>query len=211
MSNEKFIPTILTRLHHGWCRIENACAGVAAALIAIAMVLTVVEVLSRKLLNAPLPGIIDMFNLGMAAVAFLGASQCQRLGGHVRMEMVVRRLSDRSLWLVESLTSLVALGFISAVGLASVDGVVRAYRVGDATMDLLLPVWPSKALITVALAVLAGRLALQFFDSLRMLADPKAELIAALPVVSVEELAREEIDDVIGKIETDSVASGDKA
>ncbi len=171
------------------------------------MTLTVVEVLSRKLLNAPLPGIIDMFNLGMAAVAFLGASQCQRMGGHVRMEMVVRRLSGRTLWFVESMTTLVAFGFVSAVGLASVDGVVRAYRVGDATMDLLLPVWPSKALISVALAVLSVRLALQLFDSLRLMIDPDGQPIAALPVVSVEELAREEIDDVIGKIEPETVGS----
>lgn len=207
MSNQKSVPIILERVHSIWCRIEDACAYVAAVLIAVAMTLTVVEVLSRKLLNAPLPGIIDMFNLGMAAVAFLGASQCQRMGGHVRMEMVVRRLSGRTLWFVESMTTLVAFGFVSAVGLASVDGVVRAYRVGDATMDLLLPVWPSKALISVALAVLSVRLALQLFDSLRLMIDPDGQPIAALPVVSVEELAREEIDDVIGKIEPETVGS----
>lgn len=207
MSNQQSVPIILERVHSIWCRIEDACAYVAAVLIAVAMTLTVVEVLSRKLLNAPLPGIIDMFNLGMAAVAFLGASQCQRMGGHVRMEMVVRRLSGRTLWFVESMTTLVAFGFVSAVGLASVDGVVRAYRVGDATMDLLLPVWPSKALISVALAVLSVRLALQLFDSLRLMIDPDGQPIAALPVVSVEELAREEIDDVIGKIEPETVGS----
>jgi TRAP-type C4-dicarboxylate transport system permease small subunit len=207
VSNQQSVPIILERLHSIWCRIEDACAYVAAVLIAVAMTLTVVEVLSRKLLNAPLPGIIDMFNLGMAAVAFLGASQCQRMGGHVRMEMVVRRLSGRTLWFVESMTTLVAFGFVSAVGLASVDGVVRAYRVGDATMDLLLPVWPSKALISVALAVLSVRLALQLFDSLRLMIDPDGQPIAALPVVSVEELAREEIDDVIGKIEPETVGS----
>lgn len=185
-----------------WSRIENACAGLAAMLIAMAMVLTVVEVLSRKLLNAPLPGVIDTFNLGMAAVAFLGASQCQRMGGHVRMEMVVRRLSGRALWCVESMTTLIALGFVSAVGIASAEGVVRAYRVGDATMDLLLPVWPAKALVTLALTVLAGRLALQFFDSLRLVRTPDAEPVAALRAASVEDLAREEIEEVIGTVES---------
>lgn len=208
MSNQQSAPIILERMHNAWCRIEDACAYVAGALIAVAMTLTVVEVLSRKLLNAPLPGIIDMFNLGMAAVAFLGASQCQRMGGHVRMEMVVRRLSGRTLWFVESMTTLVAFGFVSAVGLASIDGVVRAYRVGDTTMDLLLPIWPSKALISVALAVLSVRLALQLFDSLRLMIDPDGQPVAALPAISVEELAREEIDDVIGKIEPETLGQG---
>jgi TRAP-type C4-dicarboxylate transport system permease small subunit len=199
--NQQSVLIALERVHSIWCRIEDACAYIAGALIAVAMTLTVVEVLSRKLLNAPLPGIIDMFNLGMAAVAFLGASQCQRMGGHVRMEMVVRRLSGRTLWFVESVTTLVAFGFVSAVGLASVDGVVRAYRVGDATMDLLLPIWPSKALISVALAVLSVRLALQLFDSLRLMINPDGEPVAALPAASVEDLAREEIDGAIGKAE----------
>ncbi|NKB44570.1 MAG: TRAP transporter small permease subunit [Alphaproteobacteria bacterium] len=207
MSQEIPTPILLNRLHRVWSRIEDACAAVAALLIAMAMVLTVVEVLSRKLLNFPLPGIIDTFNLGMAAIAFLGASQCQRMSGHVRMEMVVRRLSGRALWCVESITTLIALGFVSAVGLASADGVARAYRVGDATMDLLLPVWPSKALITLALVVLAGRLALQFFDSLRLIMTPDAEPIAALPVASVEELAREEIE-ATGKVDTDGSDRG---
>jgi C4-dicarboxylate transporter, DctQ subunit len=208
LSQEKSTPILLARLHTAWSRIEDVCAGIAGLLIAMAMMLTVAEVLSRKLLNAPLPGIIDTFNLGMAAVAFLGAAQCQRMGGHIRMELFVRRLSGRTLWCVESVMTLIALGFVSAVGLASAKGVVRAHQIGDSTMDLLLPVWPSKALITLALAVLAVRLALQFFDSLRLIVTPDAEPIAALPVFSVEDHAREEIEDVIGKIETKDLDRG---
>lgn len=162
------------------------------------MVLTVVEVLSRKLLNAPLPGVIDMFDLGMAAIAFLGASYCQRTGGHVRMEMVVRRLSGRALWAAESLTALLAFGFVAAVGIASAEAVSRAYRVGDSTMDLLLPVWPSKVLVTLALFVLAVRLALQLIDSLRLIGAPDGEPVTALPPASVAEHAREEIAEAIG-------------
>jgi len=202
-------PVLLSNLHRVWSKVEDVCAGVAALLIAVAMALTVAEVLSRRLLNAPLPGIIDSFNLGMAGIAFLGASQCQRLGGHVRMEMVVRRLSGRALWCVESITALLALGFICAVGVASAEGVVRAYRVGDATMDLMLPVWPAKALITLALMVLAVRLALQFFDSLRLTITPEAEPVAALRVATVEEIAREEIEEVIGTVEPDGLDRGD--
>jgi C4-dicarboxylate transporter, DctQ subunit len=205
LSNKTPVTAALIRLHQIWSRVEDGCAGIAAVLIAAAMSLTVIEVLSRKLFNAPLPGVIDMFDLGMAAVAFLGASQCQRLGGHVRMEMVVRHLTGRALWVVESLTAFIALFFVVAVGLASVDAVARAIRVGDSTMDILLPVWPSKALITLALTVLAGRLSLQFVDSLRLIVTPDATPIAALRVASLVDHAREEIDEVIGKIELDAM------
>jgi TRAP-type C4-dicarboxylate transport system permease small subunit len=189
---------MLNRAHHLWGRVEDACAYVAASLIALAMCLTVAEVISRRLLNAPLPGVIDMFDLGMAAIAFLGASQCQRVGGHVRMELVIRKLSGRTLWVAESFTAFCAFGFIAAVAVASAEGVVRAYRVEDSTMDMLLPVWPAKSLVTLALFVLAVRLGLQLFDSLRLAISPAKTPIAALVVASVAELAKDEIADALG-------------
>lgn len=204
MAADSVLSHYLKRLDRAWRHVEGVCAYAAALLIAAAMALTVVEVLSRKLLNAPLPGVIDMFDLGMAAVAFLGASFCQRTGGHVRMEMVVRRLSGRPLWLVESLTAMLALGFVAAVGVASAEAVSRAYRVGDSTMDLLLPVWPSKVLVTLALFVLAVRLALQFIDSLRLVVSPDSDPITALPPASVADHAREEIEEAIGSVVQDN-------
>ena len=196
----------LAAVHRLWSRLEDVCGAVAGLLIAMAMSITVVEVLSRKLLNAPLPGVIDIFDLGMAAVAFLGASQCQRLGGHVRMELVVRRLSGRPLWCLESLTALLALCFIVAVSIASFDAVARAYRVSDSTMDLLLPVWPAKLLVSIALTVLSGRLALQFIDSLRLTLNPNATPIAALKVASVADHAREEIEEAIGVLDSETLS-----
>ncbi len=181
-----------------WTGVENACAAIAAVLIAAAMALTVVEVISRKIFNAPLPGMIDMFELGMAAIAFFGVSQCQRVGGHVRMEMIVRRLHGRLLWIVEAAMSLLALFFIVSVGLASIGAVERAYVVQDSTMDLLLPIWPAKVCVSIALAVLSVRLALEAVDSLRLTVLPDAEPITAARVASVADHAREEIDEAFG-------------
>ena len=189
---------MLQRSHLVWTRVEDACASVAAILIGLAMVLTVAEVIGRRLFNSPLPGVIDMFDLGMAAIAFLGASQCQRVGGHVRMELVLRRISGRPLWIIESLTTGLALGFVAAVAVASWQGVERAFVTQDATMDLLLPVWPSKSLVTIALIVLTVRLFLQLVDSLRLAVSPEAEPIAALRVASVVDHAREEIEEAFG-------------
>ena len=105
---------------------------------------------------------------------------------------------------MESLTALLALCFIVAVCIASFEAVTRAYRVSDSTMDLLLPVWPAKLLVSIALTVLSGRLALQFIDSLRLIVNPDAVPIAALKAVSVEEHAREEIEEAIGTLESDA-------
>ncbi len=198
---------MLLALHRLWTRIEDVCAIVAAVLIGLAMVLTVAEVIGRRLFNAPIPGVIDMFDLGMAAIAFLGASQCQRVGGHVRMELVIRRLSGRVLWAIESVTVGVALVFVAVVTIASFEGVIFSFDTGDSTMDLLLPVWPSKTLVTIALGVLTGRLLLQCADSVRLTINPKAEPVAALPVASVIDHAKEEIEEALGDESADSIQS----
>lgn len=190
---------MLVRVHDLWGRVEDGCAAVAGVLIALAMGMTVFEVIARRVFNAPLPGVIDMFDLGMAAVAFLGASQCQRAGGHVRMELVVRKLKGRTLWVVESITTLCAFLFVAAVSEASAEAVIRAYRVGDSTMDLLLPVWPAKTLVTLALIVLAVRLGIQFIDSMRLVLHPDETPVAALSVASVTEIAQEEIAEAFGE------------
>ena len=65
-------------------------------------------------------------------------------------------------------------------------------------MDLLLPVWPVKSLVTLALFVLAVRLGLQLFDSLRLAVSPAKTPITALVVASVAELAKDEIADALG-------------
>ena len=37
----------------------------------------------------------------MAVFAFLGIAFCQRVGGHIRMGLLLGKLSGRNLWLVE--------------------------------------------------------------------------------------------------------------
>ena len=63
--------------------------------------LAVVHVVSRKLLNAPVPGYVDWTEQFMAFFAFLGLAYTQREGGHIRMDIFLSALSGRRLWLAE--------------------------------------------------------------------------------------------------------------
>ena len=190
---------MLYRAHRLWSRVEDICAVIAGLIVAAAMGLTVVEVIGRRLFNAPVPGVIDIFDLSMAAIAFLGVSQCQRVGGHVRMELVIRKLQGRGLWVAESLTTLCAFLFIAAVSVASAEGVIRSYSVEDSTMDLMLPVWPAKSLVTLALAVLTVRIFIQLIDSLRLAINPEQIPIAAISVASISDIAQDEITEALGQ------------
>jgi TRAP-type C4-dicarboxylate transport system permease small subunit len=123
-------------------RVENAAAGMAGALIFGGIFLTIAEVIGRRLFNAPIPGVVEMFDIGRAGMALLGAAYCQRLGGHVRMELLTGALKGRPLWAMELLTCALACGFIAVVAFAASEYALRAAVIGDATMDILLPEWP---------------------------------------------------------------------
>src|SRR5690606_23526719 len=86
-------------------RIEHLFYFVAALVIFMLMFFMVAEVLGRKLLNNPIPGAIDWIEVSMATFAFMGAAYCQRLGGHIRMELVISRLHGRLLWAIEAITT----------------------------------------------------------------------------------------------------------
>jgi TRAP-type C4-dicarboxylate transport system permease small subunit len=188
---------ILTAMDAMLARIERRAALAGGGLVFAAMVLTMVEVLGRRLFNTPVPGLIDLFDLAMAGMSLLGAAYCQRLGGHIRMDMVIGRLKGRALWLAEFVTTALALVLILVVLVASAEHALRAWQVGDVTVDVLLPTWPSKALASAAIALLALRLLVNLCGFARLIADPAAPPLAVPTIETLDDHARAEAADAL--------------
>ncbi|MDN3718280.1 TRAP transporter small permease [Roseibium salinum] len=88
----------------GWLgHVENAFNLVAAFAILSLMLLAVVQVVGRLAFNMPVPGFIDITEQAMAIFAFAGVAYCQRVGGHIRMEIVLGTLRGRTLYICELL------------------------------------------------------------------------------------------------------------
>ena len=156
-------------------RVEDVLDLVAAFFIVFLMMFAVAQVFSRKLFNYPLWGYVDIVEIVMVTFAFLGISYCQRLGGHVRMELLVRRLGGRTLWIFEILGTVVALGIILVLLWYGFTHFLRAFQLGDSTIDREIILWPAKLVIPIAFSVLAARLLIQFFAFTRLAVHPDAE------------------------------------
>ena len=173
----------------------------AAFSIFALMLLGVWQVLGRTLFNAPVRGYIDFVELSMATFAFLGIAYCQRLGGHVRMEMLLKPMRGRLLWSTELFGTVVALVVIAVLIWYGWGHFLRAYQLGDSTIDTQLPVWPSKLAVPIAFALLWLRLWVQLAGYLRLAADPRRRPVAVTSVLSVEEQAAHEIEESVGAAE----------
>lgn len=127
------------------------------------MLMSVANILGRKLFDMPVPGYIDWMMQMVPAMAFLGIAYTQRLGGHIRMDILVGRLRGRALWIAEFAGVLLMLLLSLALVYGTWDHASRAIMLGDSTVDINLPTWPAKLLVTIMLGTFALRCMLQLW------------------------------------------------
>ncbi|RMH48761.1 MAG: TRAP transporter small permease [Alphaproteobacteria bacterium] len=195
--------SLLSRIDRAVFRLESAL-NLAAGLVIFALVcLAVWNVLARKLLGMPVPGYVDWTEQFMATFAFLGIAYCQREGGHIRMDILVARLSGRGVWIFEFLSTLFMLVITTALIYGSWYHFQRSFSFSDpwwsrdSTIDVALPLWPSKLLVPFSLSLLWLRLALQLWGYGRAIARAEAEPVAVPLVEPPAEQAMHEAEVVV--------------
>ncbi len=168
----------------------NLCAG---ALIFALMLFGVAQIVLRTVFDAPIFGYIDIVEVAMVGFAVLSIAFVQRVGGHVRMELLISRLHGRALWLAEA-AGAVAAGFIVAVLIPySYAHFGRAFEFGDSTIDIELATWPAKLVVPVALTVLLLRIVLQLAGYWRLVLHPEREPVAVPAIKDAAAQAQEQI------------------
>jgi len=190
--------------------IEDLANLLAAGAIFLLMVLGCSQIFLRTVLNKPISGYIDLVELSMASMAFLGAAYCQRVGAHIRMEILVGRLRGRWLWAVEIIGTLFALFIIGVLILFGWDHFLRSYQLGDTTIDAEFPVWPSKLLVPIAFSLWFIRLLIQLAGSIRLYINPLLEPIGIARILEVEDVAKDEIKEALGDKLNDDGTGNDR-
>lgn len=162
--------SMLSRLDRQLFRLESFFALIGGIAIFSLMLLAVVSVGGRNFFNRPLPGYVDWIEQAMPLLAFVGVSYCQRLGGHIRMDILIGRLRGRLLWLSEFASTLAMLILMLLLVWGSWAHFGRSFDFGaplwsrDSSFDIGLPLWPAKLLVPVAFGVLCLRLMLQLWS-----------------------------------------------
>ncbi len=193
--------TALAAAHRYWSWLEDGMNLIAAAAIFFLMFVGVFQIVGRTVFNTAIYGYIDYMEQASALFAFLGISYAQRVGAHIRMDLLLRGFSLRFLWTMELFAVLVAMLAITTLIDSTFQNFLRAYELGDSTIDIKLPVWPTKLLVPFVLAVLWIRLALQAADYLRLIRDPEAPPIAVPVIETIEVQAQNEIQEALGREE----------
>lgn len=188
----------LSRLDRALFRFESVLTLAGGLTILALMLLAVAQILGRKLFNMPVLGFIDLVEQAMAVFAFLGIAYCQRLGGHIRMDIVIGRVHGRPLWAMEFVSVLVMLCLSLILTYGSWLHFRRAFDLGDSSIDIAIPLWPAKLLVPFALAVLSLRLALHLWGYGRAFLRGDTAPVAVPLIETPEEQAAHEAEALNG-------------
>lgn len=159
--------SLISRLDRALLPLERFCALLSGLAIFSLMFLAAYSVTGRKFFGSPMRGYVDIIELMMPIIAIMGVAYVQRDGTHIRMDMLVSKLSGRMLWLFELISVLMILILMLALMWGSWDHFMRSFDCArpfcskDSTTDIYLPLWPSKLVVPVAFGVLVLRLILQ--------------------------------------------------
>jgi C4-dicarboxylate transporter DctQ subunit len=141
--------------------VETVLNVIGVIFILILMFFTASEIISRYLFTYPIPGYVEDVELFMAAIVFLGIGYTQRVGAHIRMDMLITRLEGRLYHMAEALSLVLALIGFGIICIFSFQFTLDAYQVGDVTEYLYTPTWPSKLCVPLGSFFLCTRFIIQ--------------------------------------------------
>lgn len=76
--------------------VNRALHYVAGALVALLMFVTVYDVVGRWLFNRPFRGTVELTQLAMLAVVYLGFAYAQHEGDHISVDLLYQRVGSRT-------------------------------------------------------------------------------------------------------------------
>ena len=192
--------SLLSRLDRALLPIERFSALLSGLAIFSLMFLAAYSVIGRKFFASPMMGYVDYIEAAMPIIAIMGISYVQRDGTHVRMDMLVSVLSGRVLWFFELVSVLLILLLITALTWGAWEHFDRSFDCArplcsrDSSIDVGIPIWPSKLVVPVAFGILVLRLLLQAWGYGRALVLGLENPVAVPMSLTVAEQARLEAE-----------------
>jgi C4-dicarboxylate transporter, DctQ subunit len=184
----------------GLSHVEDSLNLIAALAVFFLMFVGVAQIIGRTVFDFAIYGYIDWIEQASSLFAFLGIAYAQRLGSHIGMDLTIGWRPEVR-WKIELFGVVLAIAIITILIYASFTNFLRAWSIGDSTMDIRLPTWPAKLMVPLALSVLWLRLSLQICGYLRMIAHPDAQPVAVPKLITLETQVQDEIAKALGREE----------
>ncbi|MCH8182580.1 MAG: TRAP transporter small permease [Proteobacteria bacterium] len=161
---------LLQRIDALTARASTWLVRMGAAALAIMMLLTFLNVAGRKLLNNPIVGAVEMTELLMGLIVFLGIAYTTYSRSHVTVDIITSHLPDRARGVLALAALILSAGFVAFMSWRL--WVVANETVSDnlRTQVWELPVYPAAYLMAAGSMLMVLILLVQIVQSTLRLA-----------------------------------------
>jgi TRAP-type C4-dicarboxylate transport system permease small subunit len=156
----------LARVKNAIQKLNRIIAGVGALFLIPMMLLTAADVTGRNLFNRPIAGTMDLSQYMLAVFILLGLAYSQQAKAHVKVSLLVSRLSPRSQALAAIVSTLMSL---SVLGVLAWQGWVVGWEEKTVSDMLRIPQYPFRLLLSMAASLFCLELLIDMGDALKQL------------------------------------------
>ncbi len=128
------------------------------------MLLTVADVIMRKLFNNSILGTVEVTEMMMIVLIFFALARTEDLNGNVKVDLVISRLSSRAQAGFDIFTQLVCWLLFVIATIACLVYAENMRLSGEVSQDLHIPIWPFVYFIAFGTAMLSLMLLIRFLD-----------------------------------------------
>jgi TRAP-type C4-dicarboxylate transport system permease small subunit len=137
---------------------------VGIVMLVIMMLFTVLDVFLRAFFNNPIPGDVELIEMLMVCVGFLGLAWCAMRGMHIKVDLLVSFLPKRTQSVLDSFCYVIAFCICAVVVRQSIVEGFANREMNNLSPTLEIPVYPlywvlafGYAILCLALLVLLAR------------------------------------------------------
>ena len=133
----------------------------------IMVIITILDVLSRHLLHRPIPGVIELNEVLMVGIVFLGLGMAQKEKSHIRAELFVSRLPPKLRRLFDILALVFSTCFWVVLLSQALPRAWESYLTGEYREGLIkFPVWPARWALAIGLLIICLQLIRDFYRTI---------------------------------------------
>ena len=150
--------------------------SIGSVFLVAMMIITTVDVIGRYIFNRPIPGANEIAEFIQVTVVYCGVAYTALKKGHVAVDVLFNRLSQRSQDFLFSFTSLVGTALFALIAWQSVVQSLVFKAATRSSPVLEIPLWPCVLLVAFGSGILSLVLLSDFIGSFRTEADSRREV-----------------------------------
>ncbi len=158
--------SLALRVMHGLMAGMNAF-GTAWILVITAIICA--DILGRLLFNSPLIGVPEIVKVSVVALVWLQMAHTLRIGGHIRSDVILDRLSPRGKALVNIVAAILGVFVFGFIVIAGWPNMIEGWRIGEfeGELPVRVPTYPVRTILMLGAALTCLEFAVYGWRNLR--------------------------------------------